>query len=267
MDPFKVFTDHWRQMQKQLELHERQLSYLMRQSIQDPDEWLIQAYQQHRGKRCFLVGTGPSLNKLDLSKLQNEVVMACNGAILIEELNINYFISVSHYFYKSHFERINSYSCERFFLPYYLHDLVPQTPTSWLQTLEFDQYQNLNLTNPYRFSTDIAQTVFLGGTVIYPALQILHYLGFDEVILIGVDHNYGPMDESKTQIISSSDLKAHFTRDYYTQPTQVYIDFPAMNRAYQLAKEAYDRSERRILNATPGSKLNTYPRVQFDSLF
>jgi hypothetical protein len=41
----------------------------------------------------------------------------------------------------------------------------------------------------------------------------------------------------------------------------------AAERAYELAHEAYLADGRRILNASPGTKLATFPVVEFDALF
>ena len=34
---------------------------------------------KHKGKRCFVIGNGPSLNKMDLSLLKNEYTFGVNG--------------------------------------------------------------------------------------------------------------------------------------------------------------------------------------------
>ena len=39
----------------------------------------------HRGERCFVMGNGPSLNKMDLNKLSNEIVFGCNAVFLLFE--------------------------------------------------------------------------------------------------------------------------------------------------------------------------------------
>ena len=42
---------------------------------------------------------------------------------------------------------------------------------------------------PWFFSTHPERHVVLGGSVMGPALQILYYLGFSEVIMLGLDHD------------------------------------------------------------------------------
>jgi hypothetical protein len=34
---------------------------------------------KHKGKRCFIIGNGPSLKNMDISKLKNEITIGSNG--------------------------------------------------------------------------------------------------------------------------------------------------------------------------------------------
>src|SRR5258707_4353418 len=42
----------------------------------------------HKGERCFLVGNGPSLSKLDLTKLDGELAFTVNRGYLAERLGL-----------------------------------------------------------------------------------------------------------------------------------------------------------------------------------
>src|SRR3546814_9326201 len=46
---------------------------------------IAQFKDRHRGERCFILGGGPSLKKIDPGKLRNEVKFAVNGIFLIYE--------------------------------------------------------------------------------------------------------------------------------------------------------------------------------------
>lgn len=246
----------------------KEVFFATRRFFWEQDKWLFNARNSHAGERCFLVGTGPSLKQTDLTLLKDEWVMACNGAFLLKELHIDYFITVSHYFYKSHLEEMRALRCKQRFLPYYLKDLDSEQETSWLNSIEKPDYASHSALSPYSFSFDPSHYIYLGGTVIFPALQILHFLGFSEVYLLGVDHNYGiPEDDKNNVIVSSDHLNAHFTDNYYTQATQVHVDFPAMNRGYTLARDVFRKSDKVLKNATPGTKLDIIDKVNYTSLF
>ena len=34
---------------------------------------------KHKGERCFIIANGPSLNKIDISLLKDEITIGCNG--------------------------------------------------------------------------------------------------------------------------------------------------------------------------------------------
>jgi len=50
------------------------------------DPWLTASRDRHEGQRCFLVGTGPSMKRIDCGLLKGEVVFAVNGAIYLDRL-------------------------------------------------------------------------------------------------------------------------------------------------------------------------------------
>ena len=59
----------------------------------------LAAYKDlHHGKRCFIIGNGPSLRELDLSKLRHEFTFGMNRIyLLFPELGFNstYFVSIN----------------------------------------------------------------------------------------------------------------------------------------------------------------------------
>ncbi|GHC06825.1 hypothetical protein [Cerasicoccus arenae] len=242
----------------------------LRNQMQPPAEWFTNAKDSKRGQRCFLVGCGPSLNKVDLSRLAGEVVMGVNGTAMIEGLKLDYFVTVSNFFWKSHPEMIRNLKCQRF-IPYFLQEeLESDSPTAWLNTVADQEYRVLDVEKPWQFSFQPDRYVFLGGTVIFVCLQILYYLGFEEVVVLGLDHDYGidPNSVPKSgQYVSSDKLGAHFTKNYYRKDEQVHIDIHGMERAYALAETAFRYDGRCVLNASPGTKLDIFEKVEYSTLF
>ncbi len=234
------------------------------------DAWLRDHKDLHRGQRCFLLGCGPSLKAVDLNRLRGETVMGVNGTYMIDELELTYFASVSHIFWKHHTKGLREHRCARRFLPWYLSELASDCPTSWITLVDRAAYQRLNMTHPWSFSTDPARFVYGGGTVIYVCLQILYHLGFEQVILLGLDHDYGvdpatirPEGES----VSSESLQAHFCDNYYQPGDHIHLDIHTMERAYQIADDIYAADGRRIVNASPGTKLDVFEQVDFMDVF
>lgn len=232
------------------------------------DPWLEKAKDIHKGARCFLLGCGPSLNRMDLSKLKNEYVMGVNGTYLLQNVTIDYLCSVSNIFWKDHIDGLSSFQCKRMFLAPYIQ-IQPAAPVTWLRSVPESAYARVG-ERPWFFSKEAHRYVCLGGTVIAVCLQLLYHMGFQEVITLGLDHDYNltPEEAQKQGFLkTASTLQAHFLDNYYNPNTQVHIDVPASERAYRLSLEAFESDGRKILNATPGTKLDIFPRVEYDILF
>ena len=222
-----------------------------------PDQWLSEAKGIHDGERCYLLGCGPSLSTLDPELLRGHVIMGVNGTAKHKGLRLDYFMTVADVWWKQNRDVLDTDLCEvrRFLPPFVQHD-DSRWPTSRIRvTTSYEAKAVGKGATPMAFSHNVPRLVHLGGTVIFPALQVLHHLGFSEVILLGVDHDYGQdMSRDKHGFVSSEELN-HFDPGYYDQPTSIHCDVLGMERAYALADEAFRQSgtnhhERKHL--TPG---------------
>ncbi|HSV86251.1 MAG TPA: 6-hydroxymethylpterin diphosphokinase MptE-like protein, partial [Levilinea sp.] len=137
----------------------------------------------HRGKRCFIIGNGPSLKNTDLGKLRNEYTIGMNRFYLaFPDLGFrtNYYLSVNDLVVEQCAADIQALELPRF---------VSWRARRWLKPQENLYFLHTTYTGP-RFSTDLTGRLWEGATVTYSALQTAFYLGFEQVILIGVDHSF-----------------------------------------------------------------------------
>lgn len=239
-----------------------------------PDPWLAQAKNIHKGGRCFILGNGPSLNDCDLSLLKGEMTFGVNGIFLHPYFTPTYYVTISAFFWRDHVERIRQVKCTRRFLAADMQQLASEVPTSWLNFQRPKQYSRygIPLPVPLKFSHRPDRIIYGGGTVLFVCMQLAYHMGFNTVILLGMDHDYGQTEDVVSHGLYSVDASdivgRHFSEHYYSSPnTRVYIDILAIECACRLAKQAFERAGRRILNATPESKLNVYPKIDYDSLF
>jgi hypothetical protein len=129
-------------------------------------------------------------------------------------------------------------------------------------------FLDTDYTGPESFSPDMTKRIFEGFTVTNVALQLAFYMGFDETILIGVDHNYATKGPPNTTVVSSGDDPNHFAPGYFGKGFRWQLpDLEGSERAYCLAKDAYASSNRRILDATIDGKLTVFPKADYESLF
>ena len=114
------------------------------------------------------------------------------------------------------------------------------------------------------FAADIAAGLWEGGTVTYVALQLAFFMGFDDVILIGVDHSFQTSGPAHKLVTSDGSDPDHFHPDYFGKGVQWQLpDLEMSERGYRLAERAYAAAGRRVRNATLGGRLKAFPLADY----
>lgn len=239
--------------------------------LRQGDPWLTNAHNLYKGKRCFIIGNGPSLLKTDLKLLKNEITFGVNGIFLYDGFSPTFYSTVSSTFWKYHIDEIKKVKCERRFLPRDMRELDSNVPTSWLNMVspKYESYWNAPLPVPAYFSKRPDKIIQAGGTVIFILLQLAYYMGFTTVVLLGVNHDYGLSNTNANSVGFNkydSLRRTHFTPNYYANGAEFHVDINAMEYGYHIAKKVFDKSGRIIVNATPESKLEIFKRVKYDDV-
>ena len=135
-------------------------------------------------------------------------------------------------------------------------------PTTNLPTFLYTSY-----TGP-RFSTDVRGRVWEGATVTNVTLQLAFHMGFKQVILVGLDHNYATTGKPNTTVTSQGDDPNHFSPSYFGKGFRWQLpDLDTSEIGYAFARDAYRKARRQVLDATVGGKLTIFPKVDYNSLF
>ena len=93
-------------------------------------------------------------------------------------------------------------------------------------------------------------------------------MGFEQAILIGVDHSFTSKGKANTTITSDGDDPNHFDPRYFGKGFRWQLpDLDMSEIAYQMAKANYEQDGRQILDATIGGQLTIFDKVDYDSLF
>jgi hypothetical protein len=224
-------------------------------------EHLARLKDTQRGKRAFILGNGPSLARTDVSKLKNEKTFGMNRVFLAFPewgFSTSYFVCVNDLVIEQSASEIAALQMPKFLSWRSRRIIKPDSQTSFL---------NSTYERPI-FAHDVRGRVWEGATVTYVALQLAFHLGFDPVILIGVDHNYSAKGKPNTTIVSQSEDSDHFDPRYFGKGFRWQLpDLDANERAYLLARQAYEMDGRQVLDATIGGKLAVFPKVEYNSLF
>jgi hypothetical protein len=93
-------------------------------------------------------------------------------------------------------------------------------------------------------------------------------MGFTEAILIGVDHNFATKGPANATVTSQGDDPNHFVPNYFGKGFRWQLpDLEGSERAYRMAKAAYEADGRKIVDATVGGKLTIFPKVEYNLQF
>jgi hypothetical protein len=215
----------------------------------------------HKGKRCFIVGNGPSLKQTDLSQLKGEFTLGQNRIYLaFPEIGFatSYYLSVNDLVVEQCASEIQNLAMPRF---------VSWRARKWLKPQENLYFIHTTYTGE-KFARDIRERVWEGGTVTYTSLQVAYFLGFSEVILVGVDHNYVTQGKPNATVVSQGDDPNHFHPGYFGKGFRWQLpDLIQWEDAYRLARRTYEADGRSVVDATVGGKLQVFPKVDYNSLF
>jgi hypothetical protein len=223
----------------------------------------------HKGQRAFIIANGPSLKQTDLSKLKGEITFGMNRIYLMfPEMGFatTYLSVVNDLVIEQTTDDLAAlpmpkflcWRARRFFSPeQFAGPLADKLPTFLYSTYD----------SP-RFSRDVSGRVWEGATVTYVTMQLAFHMGFDEVILIGVDHNYETKGKPNTTITSTGDDPNHFSGQYFGKGFRWQLpDLETSEIAYRMARQAYEQAGRRIVDATIGGKLTIFEKVDYNTLF
>ena len=174
---------------------------------------------KYSGKRCFIIGNGPSLNKQDLSLLKDEYVFTVNQMMRdkrFEQLQSNFHIIADPLYFNLDLE--NEYHKKIIELLKKIKTInnspecfFPIQAKQFIDKLELDLpihyfFFGCNMYEGYRKKINYAKSVPGFFNVVQFAITLAIYCGFSEIYLIGCDmtgyreveeNAYGNYEEDK----------------------------------------------------------------------
>jgi hypothetical protein len=218
-----------------------------------------------KGQRAVIIGNGPSLNQTDLSRLRNEFTFGLNRIFLMFPklgFTSSCLVSVNDLVVEQSLRDIQALDIPRF-LSWRSHRFFrPESPASSLPTFLYTTYESP------KFATDARGRLWEGATVTYVALQLAYHMGFRQVILIGVDHSFASKGKANQTVVSEGDDPNHFSAAYFGKGFRWQLpDLDTSEVGYRMARAAYERDGREVLDATIGGKLTVFKKADYNSLF
>ncbi len=218
----------------------------------------------HQGGRCFIIANGPSLARMDLHILKDEITFGMNRIYL----NFD-----SMRFQTTYFLAINELVLDQFSAD--IADLGMPKFLSWNSRNKFSKQADQLLFLRFKlglrdtFVSDITDPLCSGGTVTYAAIQLAFYMGFQQVVLVGLDHRFDSKGfPNEVQVRAEAKDQNHFHPNYF--PKGIRWQLPDLRRsevAYALARRAYEEDGRAILDATVDGACTVFEKADYSSLF
>lgn len=215
-----------------------------------------------KGRRCVIIGNGPSLNEMDLAPLKDEVTFGLNrGHLLFPRIGgpTTYLVSVNRLVIEQSGAEMIATPCLKFF-DWRNRALVPKG----LEDVIF-----LRTIPQPGFSTDIpGRGLWEGATVTYVAMQLAYHLGYREVALIGVDHSFATTGPAHAKVTSTGPDPNHFDPSYFGEGYRWQLpDLEMSEQAYTMARAAFEAAGGMVIDATVGGKLTIFEKADFTTLF
>lgn len=226
---------------------------------------------KYSGRRCFLIGNGPSLRAEDLTRLREngDICFAFNRIYNIFDQTSwrpDFYISQDEKMLGGCADTVNRMELGTKLIPIQLkwYHGIRISDANWFNII----HQQAESPLDFRFSDDAAKGLYNSSTVMYTAAQLAAYMGFADIYLIGVDHHFRVSQNNRGEIVVDENAKDYFSEQYNTDKANLYIPNTEQSTLTYIAmKHHCDARGIRVYNATRGGKLEVFPRVDFDSLF
>jgi len=223
------------------------------------NEQIKRLHNKHEGERCFIIGSGPSLNKTDFSLIKNEILFGVNTlyrGLKKFDISCDYWAVVDGKLFEVHYKPLLKLDTTLFLAEHagqrYLKKKEFYSSDAALEPIVLRHLGSMNIWN--KFSRDITQGVFSGGTVVIQSIQIAFYLGFKQVYLLGCDSDYSGMHRFDNLMTENVDGKG------------VTGGISYLFSAYEICRNAFEDEGREIINSTVGGKLEVFKRKRLEDV-
>jgi hypothetical protein len=219
-------------------------------------EKLLSQKNKYEGKRLFLIANGPSLKDMDLSVLKDSYTMCMNRFyISFDKIGFipNFLVCIEDTVLEQFKDDFSSLPCETFFNWRY-HDKISNA-TFLKEAFPINTFFQDNILEPTHF----------GGTVTYACLQLAYFMGFKEVIIIGMDHSFKEKGTPSTiEVRTYEKDESHFDPNYFPKGMKWKLpDLEKSELSYSTAKKFYHENGRKIIDATINGKCEIFEKEDF----
>lgn len=227
-----------------------------------------------KGKRCFIIGNGPSLTIKDLELIKEEDCFACNriyGLYENTKWRPKYYGIQDPKVLKTivelgELEKAVDGS-EFSFFPYHLRNNFANLLNDNRIQLFYKRYISIYTKDGTHkegfipFSSDLKDGLYDGMSITYGLMQIAVYMGYSEIYLLGIDHNY----TIKKGVVDSGKSYAEGIRPI-DMSKQLLPELKICEISFREARRYMESTNIVIKNATRGGNLKIFERIELENI-
>ena len=242
----------------------------------------------HQGKRCFIIGNGPSLKEQDMSLLKDEIVFTVNK---IAKSDFFDSIEPTYHFWADPMFFDEKLKFNKEFKELMLKTCKSKKTITFFESVGYKYIKKnklLKATNAcffkaYGFVGDdvnlnFSEYVSGASTVVHYAIEMAIYMGFKEIYLLGCDcsmiipfinsrENKVHWEESHVYETDSQEKTiTQYLSNNYSMESQLFGN-ARMFIGYRKLNEYCVKNKILLRNATSGGLLDNIKRVKYEELF
>jgi len=242
---------------------------------------------KNKGKRCFIIGNGPSLKEQDISLLKKEITFATNAfwkhPILGKSWQPTYYCLADPLYFKKNASDVDGCKTLKEFYGR-LNDKINNC-TFFVSISGFELIQkndfirksklyyfwlNDAYSNSEKYEIDLTSAIPAVQSVVQMAIEAAIYMSCNPIYLLGVDHNWLETPNisdshfyDKKKNNSSSSISSGSTKSYYKNELESCLQ---LWQKYEKLLDLADKKGIKIYNATEGGFLDVFKRLRFEDV-
>jgi len=247
--------------------------------LTENDRKIFALKNKYIGKRCFVIGNGPSLRMDDLQRIHEngDISIASNKIFLAfceTDWRPDYYTVIDSVVMENNTETINTLNLKKIFPLPFKNYVTNGSSAIYCNFGNEGHWNGREFVDGFKpgFSNNILNKIYPGESVTYWNIQIAYYLGCSEIILLGVDFSFKIpknkiIDKTFEYILINNNEVNHFSKNYREENetwTMPHLKEQAI--AFKFAKEYCEKQNVKIFNASRQSKLKVFDKINFDSI-
>ncbi len=209
---------------------------------------------QYTGQKAVILCNGPSLLKTDFSLLEGVFTIAMNKINLLfdkTDFRPSCIVAQNPHVIDQNKDFFNTTSLPLFFSHFAAGQIRLRKNVTFVHEVRYNR----------KFSRDCSLSVYMGPTVTFAALQLAFHFGFQEVALVGCDHNFATKGPANKEVVAEESDPNHFDPNYFAGGVKWHLpDLAESEGVYLIARNTFEAAGRRVVNATEGGKLEIFER-------